>query len=72
MAGEPIYVPLLLGLGVDELSMTPTLLPAVKFLVRAMKLSDAQSLAREALAQTDPKKTYALIEAFYNKRMTVE
>jgi phosphotransferase system enzyme I (PtsI) len=69
MAGEPVYVPLLLGLGVDELSMTPTLLPAVKFLVRAMKLSDAQSLAREALAQTDPKKTYALIEAFYNERV---
>ena len=71
MAGDPVYVPLLLGLGVDELSMTPTLLPAVKFLVRAMKLSDAQNLAREALAQTDAKKTYALIEAFYNARVTM-
>jgi phosphotransferase system enzyme I (PtsI) len=72
MAGDPVYVPLLLGLGVDELSMTPTLLPAVKFLVRAMKMSDAQKLAQEALAQTDAKKTYALIEAFYNERMKVE
>ena len=72
MAGDPVYVPLLLGLGVDELSMTPTLLPAVKFLVRAMKLSDAQQLAKDALAQTDPKKTIALIEAFYNERMKVE
>jgi phosphotransferase system enzyme I (PtsI) len=72
MAGDSIYVPLLLGLGVDELSMTPTLLPAVKFLIRAMKLSDAQALAAEALKQTDPKKTYALVEAFYNERMQVE
>ena len=72
MAGDPVYVPLLLGLGVDELSMTPTLLPAVKFLVRAMKLSDARQLAKDALAQTDPKKTLALIEAFYNERMKVE
>ncbi len=72
MAGDAFYVPLLLGLGVDELSMTPTLLPAVKFLVRAMKLSDAQQLAADALAQTDSKKTHALIQAFYDARMKVE
>ena len=69
MAGDARYAPLLLGLGVDELSMTPTLLPAVKFIIRAMKLSDAQELAREAIKQTDPKKTHALIEAFYHERM---
>ena len=72
MAGDAIYAPLLLGLGVDELSMTPTLLPAVKFIIRAMKMSDARLLASEALKQTDPKKTYALIEAFYNERVKVE
>ncbi len=72
MAGDPVYVPLLLGLGVDELSMTPTLLPSVKFLIRAMRMDDAKKLAIEALKQTDPKKTYALVEAFYNERMKVE
>ncbi|MBI2496683.1 MAG: phosphoenolpyruvate--protein phosphotransferase [Opitutae bacterium] len=72
MAGDPFFAPLLLGLGVDELSMTPTLMPAVKFMIRAMKMSDARKLAAEALAQTDPKKTYALIGAFYNERMKVE
>ena len=72
MAGDSFYVPLLLGLGVDELSMTPTLLPSVKFLIRAMKLSDAKKLAKEAVAQTDPRKTHALLEAFYNERMKVE
>jgi phosphotransferase system enzyme I (PtsI) len=72
MAGDPIYVPLLLGLGVDELSMSPPLLPSVKFLIRAMKMEDARKLAADALTQTDAKKTYALIEAFYNERMKVE
>ena len=72
MAGDPVYVPLLLGLGVDELSMTPTLLPAVKFLIRAMKMTDARKLAQTALAQTDPRKTFALIEAFYDERVKVE
>lgn len=69
MAGDSFYVPLLLGLGVDELSMTPTLMPSVKFLIRATKLSDAKKLAIDALAQTDAKKTHALIETFYNERM---
>lgn len=72
MAGDSVYVPLLLGLGVDELSMTPTLIPAVKFLIRAMKMSDAKKLAAEALKQTDAKKTFALIEAFYNRHVKAE
>jgi len=72
MAGDAIYAPLLLGLGVDELSMTPTLVPSVRYLVRVMKMSDARALAAEALKQTDAKKTYALAEAFYNERMKVE
>ena len=69
MAGDALYAPLLLGLGVDELSMTPTLVPSVRYLVRAMKMSDAKKLAADALKQTDAKKTYALVEAFYNERM---
>src|SRR5690606_34123494 len=40
MGGDPVLVPLLLGLGVDSLSMTPPLIPAVRYLVRSMKLSD--------------------------------
>ena len=31
----------------------PTLLPAVKFLIRAMKMSDAKALAAEALKQSE-------------------
>jgi phosphotransferase system enzyme I (PtsI) len=35
-------------------------------------MSDARDLAAEALRQTDPKKTYALVEAFYNERVKAE
>ncbi|MFA6290104.1 MAG: phosphoenolpyruvate--protein phosphotransferase [Opitutaceae bacterium] len=72
MAGDAVYVPLLIGLGVDELSMTPPLLPAVKYLVRAMKLSDAKKLATEALEMTSPKDIYALCETFYRERVKLE
>ena len=49
MAGDPVYVPLLLGLGVDELSAAPPSLPQVKYLVRRLKLSEAKELADFAL-----------------------
>jgi len=49
MAGDPLYVPLLIGLGVDELSMTPPLLPAVKFMVRATSRAEAQALVKKVL-----------------------
>jgi phosphotransferase system enzyme I (PtsI) len=72
MAGDPIFAPLLLGLGVDELSMSSTLLPAVKYLVRAMKLSAAKALVEEALAMDDPKKIYAKFNEFYRARVKME
>ena len=49
MAGDPVMVPLLLGLGVDELSASPSLLPPVKFLIRRLKMDEARRLAEFAL-----------------------
>jgi phosphoenolpyruvate-protein phosphotransferase (PTS system enzyme I) len=49
MAGDPVLTPLLLGLGVDELSAAPSLVPAVKFLIRRLKLNEAKELAEFAL-----------------------
>ena len=72
MAGDPVYTALLLGLGVDELSMTPPLLPAVKYLVRAMKLGDARKLAREALRLASPKDIHALCVKFHRTRVRLE
>ncbi|HEX2101369.1 MAG TPA: phosphoenolpyruvate--protein phosphotransferase, partial [Candidatus Synoicihabitans sp.] len=60
MAGDPMLVPLLIGLGVDELSMTPPLLPAAKYLIRAMKISDARRLAKQSLQLESPKEIHQL------------
>jgi phosphoenolpyruvate-protein phosphotransferase (PTS system enzyme I) len=49
MAGDPVCVPLLLGLGVDEISAAPASLPAVKYLIQHMHAAEAVKLAREAL-----------------------
>lgn len=49
MASDPALVPLLLGLGVDELSAAPGLVPQVKYVIRGLKMSDACELAEFAL-----------------------
>ena len=49
MAGDPVLVPLLLGLGVDELSAAPPTVPRIKFLIRRLKISEARELAEFAL-----------------------
>jgi len=49
MASDPVLVPLLLGLGVDELSVTAALVPPVKFIIRRLKLTEAKELAEFAL-----------------------
>jgi len=45
MAGEPIHTQLLIGMGIDSLSMNAVSLPRVKKIVRATRLADAQQLA---------------------------
>jgi phosphotransferase system enzyme I (PtsI) len=72
MAGDPVYAPLLLGLGVDGLSMSPAWLPSVKYLVRAMSMADARALAAEALTMSSPKEIHAKCDAFYRARVQVE
>jgi phosphoenolpyruvate-protein phosphotransferase (PTS system enzyme I) len=65
MAGDPVCVPLLLGLGVDELSAAPASLPGIKYLVQHMRSADAARLSREALRMNDPKEIAARAQAFY-------
>jgi phosphotransferase system enzyme I (PtsI) len=72
MAGDPVLAPLLLGLGVDSLSMTPPLIPAVRYIVRAMSMKEARALAKAALDMSSAKEIQALCLKFYRERMTLE
>jgi phosphotransferase system enzyme I (PtsI) len=49
MAGDPVLIPLLLGLGVTELSAAPAVVPQLKYLIRRLKISEATALAEFAL-----------------------
>ena len=44
MAGEPMIAPILVGLGIRELSMSAVSVPEVKAAIRAMTVVDAEAL----------------------------
>ena len=59
VAGDPVLAPLLIGLGVDELSAAPPVIAQVKYMIRRLKLSEAQALAEFALKTDLPPEIFA-------------
>ncbi len=49
MAGETNIVLILLGLGLDEFSMPPSVIPEVKYIIRSISFKQAKQIAVEAL-----------------------
>ncbi len=49
LGGDPAGLPLLLGLGLDELSMTPHSIPGAKAIIRRWSVPEARALADEAM-----------------------
>ena len=61
MAGEPANAVLLLGMGVDELSMASYDLPRVKAAIRSVRAGAAEAVAREALLQSSAEDVKAVL-----------
>lgn len=49
MSGEPLYTPLLVGMGLRQLSATPRKIPEIKRVIRQLRIDEAQRLAECAL-----------------------
>jgi phosphotransferase system enzyme I (PtsI) len=64
IGGDAVLVPLLIGLGVDELSAAPPVIPEVKYMIRKTKLAEAQALAEFALQCESPTEIYAACQKF--------
>jgi len=61
LASDPLAIPVLLGLGVEELSVVPGLIPRVKSLVRALPLADCRVLAARALGLASAMEVRAML-----------
>jgi phosphocarrier protein FPr len=52
MAGQRLTLPVLLGLGLDEFSMTPRAIPTARQLIRSLSVAEARQIADHALSLT--------------------
>lgn len=63
MAGEPEYLPILLGLGFDELSMSPPSIPKVKSMLRGISLAKAQMITQKVMTAETAEQIEAILES---------
>jgi phosphotransferase system enzyme I (PtsI) len=67
MAGEPLFAPLLLGMGIDELSAASSSLPRVKEVIRRLTLREAQELAAASLHANSGREVLAMLNALLQR-----
>ncbi|HLB01075.1 MAG TPA: phosphoenolpyruvate--protein phosphotransferase, partial [Bacteroidota bacterium] len=69
MAGNPIAAPLLIGMGMDELSVVPAVLPEIKKIIRSVSYASLQELAREALSMRSGGEVRDLLRDFVRREI---
>lgn len=67
MAGDPINLPILLGLGMENLSMNPQSIPAAKKMIRSLSATEARSFLKEVLKKTSTKGIMELVQENYGR-----
>jgi phosphotransferase system enzyme I (PtsI) len=69
LAGDPLFAPLLIGLGATDLSVAMGSLPHIKYLLRRISLHEAKHLAIRVLRCETPDAIQEQLEAFYEAAM---
>jgi phosphoenolpyruvate-protein phosphotransferase (PTS system enzyme I) len=65
MASEPAHLPILLGLGIEELSMNPQSIPVIKGMIRSLRAEDTRAFVAEALKMERAADIISLVEKTY-------
>jgi phosphotransferase system enzyme I (PtsI) len=74
MAGGPMYTPILIGLGLRQLSMSPSMLMEVKERIRAVRLSECEDITQQAMSMDSSEHIRNLLLEFHreaNKRQAI-
>ena len=65
MASDPLLIPLLVGLGIRELSLAPRLAPTIRHVLRSFSCDEARTIAESVLSLDSAKDIHALLQAHY-------
>ena len=68
IAGDPLYSVLLVGLGLDELSISAYMIPEVKRIIRGITYDEAKTLARKALGLSTAAEIRRLVASVMHER----
>ncbi len=68
LAANPEATPILVGLGLTELSLSPRYVPEVKRIIRAIRLEEARQLAERAVVAENAAAVAALTSAWLKER----
>ena len=69
MAGNPLAAALLIGFGIDELSVVPAVLPEIKKIIRCLNYARAQEISRDALKIGTAEEVEAHLRKFLKKEI---
>jgi phosphotransferase system enzyme I (PtsI) len=64
LAGQPLAAPILLGLGLDEFSMSPALIPEIKHVMRKLHRKECADFANKVLDKVDHEEVRVACQAF--------
>ena len=67
LAGEPLAAPILLGLGLDEFSMSPARVPLIKRVMKSLHKADCVPFAEKVLTFNDAEEVMKASEAYLEK-----
>jgi len=69
IAGDPVYTMLLIGLGLRHLSLVPSQIPAIKQVIRKVKVEDCERLARKIGSLDSDRKILATLRSELQKQV---
>ncbi|OGU63682.1 MAG: phosphoenolpyruvate--protein phosphotransferase [Stygiobacter sp. RIFOXYC12_FULL_38_8] len=69
MGADPFAVPLLVGLGLESLSASASILPHIKKVIRSISYDETKELGEKCLKLKTEKEINAEMHAFYNRKM---
>lgn len=69
MAADPIAIPLLVGMGLDSLSVSGAAIPTIKKIIRSMKFCEAKELADECMKMSTEIEIKDRVKRFYKEKL---